>query len=121
MEYLDSKARIAAWAKGSSVTRKWRWTLVRQFFASLQAGDYDAAGRLVPPGAAARVKEHLSTVKILRIVSIGPATPVPGARNKTLAVPCTIEYEENGQKKSVMLKAVIVQQAGRWVLQDLDD
>ncbi|MBM4027133.1 MAG: hypothetical protein FJ280_17265 [Planctomycetes bacterium] len=45
--------------------------VVRQFFESLMAGDYDAAGRLLPVGAAA-VKEQFGRVKILRIVSVGP-------------------------------------------------
>ncbi len=95
--------------------------VVRQFFESFQAGDYDAARRLVPPGAAADVKENFSAVKLLRIVSIGPATLIPSRGNKMLAVPCTLEYEEDGQKNSITLKAIAAQHGDRWLLSDLED
>ncbi len=95
--------------------------LIRQFFEAVQAGDYDAAGRLVPPDGAVDVKEHLSNVKILRIVSVGPATPMPSRGNKVMVVPCTIEFEENGRKSTIELQGLAVQQADRWILQDLKD
>ncbi len=95
--------------------------VVRQFFESFQAGDYDAARRLVPPGAAADVKENFSAVKLLRIVSIGPATLIPSRGNKMLAVPCTLEYEKDDQKNSITLKAIAAQHGDRWLLEDLSD
>jgi len=99
--------------------------VVRQFFESLRAGDYDAASRLLPVGNAAALKEQFGAVKILRIVSVGPATLIPGPGNKEMAVPCTIEYEENGKKSSMTLKGLQVQELperpGRWMIQTLGD
>jgi hypothetical protein len=99
--------------------------VVRQFFESLRAGDYDTASRLLPLGNAAALKEQFGTVKILRIVSVGPATLLPGPGNKEMAVPCTIEYEENGKKSSLTLKGLQVQELperpGRWMIQTLGD
>jgi hypothetical protein len=95
--------------------------VVRRFFEALQGGDYDAAGRLVSPGGAQDMKEHLRTVKILRIVFVGPATPLPSQGNTVMVVPCTIVYEEDGQKHFVTLQGLVAQQADRWVLSDLED
>lgn len=95
--------------------------VVRQFFEVAKAGDYDAAGRLVPPDGAVDVKEHLSNVKILRIVSVGPATPMPSRGNKVMVVPCTIEVEESGRTSTIELQGLAVQEADRWVLHDLKD
>lgn len=99
--------------------------VVRQFFESLRAGDYDAASRLLPLANAATLKEQFGAVKILRIVSLGPATLIPGPGNKEMAVPCTIEYEENGKKSSLTLKGLQVQELperpGRWMIQTLGD
>jgi hypothetical protein len=97
----------------------------RQFFESLRAGDYDAASRLIPVGNAAALKEQFGAVKILRIVSVGPATRLPGPGNKEMAVPCTIEYEENGKTSSTTFKGLRVQELperpGRWMIQTLGD
>jgi hypothetical protein len=97
--------------------------VVRQFFESLRTGAYEAASRLIPVGNAAALKEQFGAVKILRIVSVGPATLVPGPGNKEMAVPCTIEYEENGKKSSMTLKGIQVQELperpGRWMIQTL--
>jgi hypothetical protein len=97
--------------------------VVRQFFESIQAGDYEAAGRLVPVGGAAGLREQFAGIKILGIVSLGPATPIAGPGNKELAVPCTIEYEQDGRKSSVTLQGMRVQELpnrpGRWLIQTL--
>jgi hypothetical protein len=95
--------------------------VVRQFFEAVVAGDYDAAGRLVPPGRAEDVKEHLGDIKILRILSAGPAIPLPARENRTIVVPCAIEYEQGGMKNSMTSWGLVVQQAERWILQDLKD
>jgi hypothetical protein len=99
--------------------------VVRRFFESIKAGDYDAAGRLIPAGGPAALKEHFGAVKILRIVSVGPATRIPGPGNKVLGVPCTIEFEADGQKNSVTLKGITVQQLptqpDHWLIQDLNE
>jgi hypothetical protein len=99
--------------------------VARQFFESLRAGDYETASRLLPVGDAAALKEQFGAVKILRIVSVGPATIIPEPANKVMDVPCTIEFEADGQKQSVTLKGVTVQQLpmqpDRWMIRDLND
>jgi hypothetical protein len=95
--------------------------VVRQFLEALQAGDYSAAGRLASPGDPKDVKEHLRSVKIVRIVSIGPATPLPSQGTEVMVVPCTIVYEEDGRKSFVTLQGLVAHQANRWALSDLKD
>lgn len=97
--------------------------VVRKFFESLIAGDYDAAGRLLPVDAA-RLKQQFGPVKFLRIVSVGPATRNPDEA-KELVVPCTIEIEEDGKRNAVTLNGVQVQplaaQPTRWTIRTLGD
>ena len=95
--------------------------VVRQFWESFQAGDFEAVEKLVPPEAAAKVKEHFGTIKVLRIVSVGPAAVMPTRGDKAMVVPCTIEYEADGQGNSIELKGLIVQHADRWILHDFID
>ncbi len=120
-ERLDLGTTKVGLAQGRWSDEEAAVQLTRRFFESLIAGDHDAAGRLVPVGRAAALKRNLAAVKILRIVSIGSATPVPGSENKVLAVPCTIEFEEKGQKDSKALKAIIARHGDRWLLENLDE
>jgi len=97
--------------------------VVCQFFESLIARDYDAAGRLFPFGADS-LRQQFDSTKVLRIVSLGPAVPNPGSDRK-VTVPCTFEIEENGKRQLVTLKGITVQpldaQPDRWMIQRLDD
>jgi len=95
--------------------------VVRRFFESIQAGDYDAARRLVPPDGDVDVEECLGTAEFLRIASIGEALLIPSRGEKVVGVVCTIECEEDGQKNLKTLRATIVQRSDRWVFQDLSD
>ncbi len=99
--------------------------VVRKFYESIQTGDYEAAARLFPVGDAAALKEISGAVKILRVVSVGPATRIPGPGNKEMAVPCTIEFEAEGQKNSITLKGITVQQLpmqpDHWLIQNLNN
>ncbi len=121
---LDFAATDLGLAQGQLSDEEVAAAVVRQFFEALIAGDYDTAGRLLPLGAA-RLKEQFGPVKFLRIVSIGPATRSPGSETKELTVPCTIEIEEDGKRKSVTLNGVQVQplaaQPTRWAIQTLGD
>ncbi len=127
VERLDLSTTDLGLSQGPLSEEEIAVQVVRQFFESLQAGDYDAAGKLIPtgPGGAAALKEQFGSVKILRIVSVGPATLIPGPGNKEMAVPCTIEFEEKGQKDSITLKGIRVQELperpGRWMIQTLGD
>jgi hypothetical protein len=99
--------------------------VVRKFYESIQAGDYEAASRLLPLGDAAAVKQLFSGAKVVRIVSVGPATVLPEPGNKAMGVPCTIEFEADGQKGSITLKGITVQQLpmqpDRWLIRDLSE
>jgi hypothetical protein len=95
--------------------------VVRQYFQSFQAGDQDAAGRLVPPDGDVDVEECLGTAEFLRLVSIGEALLIPSTGNKVVGVVCTIECEEDGQKNLKTLRATIIQRLDRWVFQDLSN
>ncbi len=95
--------------------------VVRQYFESIQAGDYDAAGKLVPPDGDVDVEECLGTAEFLRLASIGEALLIPSTGDKVVGVVCTVECEEDGRKHLKTLRATIVQRSGRWVFQDLSD
>jgi hypothetical protein len=99
--------------------------VVRKFYESIQTGDYEAASRLVPVGDVAALKQQFTGAKILRIVSVGPATVLPEPGNKVMGVPCTIEFEADGQKGSITLKGTTVQQLpmqpDRWMIRDLGE
>lgn len=85
--------------------------VVRQFIEALISGDYSNAGRLfVFTMPADQLQEQLSGVKVLRIVSIGPAVPNPELETKGFNVPCTIEIEENGKRITPTLEGIKVQQ-----------
>lgn len=98
--------------------------VVRQFFECLIAADYEAASRLLPLGAAS-LRRQFGAVKVLRIVSVGPATRGPGAETRELTVPCAVEIEEGGKRSTVTLSGVRVQPLGaqpnRWAIQTLGD
>jgi len=95
--------------------------VVRRYFESLQAGDNDAAGRLVPPDANVDVEECLGAAEFLRLASIGEALLIPSRGDKVVGVVCTVECEQDGRKNLKRLRATIVQRSDRWVLQDLSD
>jgi len=99
--------------------------VVRKFYESVQAGDYEAASRLLPLGNAADVKQLFSGAKVVRVVSVGPATVLPEPGNKVISVPCTIEFEADGQRQSITLKGITVQQLplqpDRWLIRDLSE
>ncbi len=119
-ERLDLSTTDLGLAQGQLSDEEIAVKVVRQFLESLQAGDYEAAGRLIGAGPGP-LKEQFAGVRVLRIVSVGPATLIPGSGKKEMTVPCTFEYEENGKKSSMTLKGMQVQELperpGRWVIQ----
>ncbi len=85
--------------------------VVRQFFGALISGDYSKAGRLfVFSMPANQLQQQFSNVKILRVVSIGPAVPNTKLETKGFNVPCTIEIEKNGQQTTTTLEGIKVRQ-----------
>lgn len=122
-EQLDRSGTDLGLAQGQLSDEEIAVKVARRFFESIQAGDYETASRLLPLGDAAALRRQSSGTKILRIVSVGPATRIPGPGNKEMAVPCTIEFEENGKKNSTTLSGLQVQQLperpDHWMIQTL--
>jgi len=121
---LDLSATSLGLAQGPLTDEEVAAEVVRQFFEALIASDFEKASRLLPLGAT-RLKEQFSTVKFFRIVSVGPAASAAEAATRTFSVPCTIEIEEDGQKKTVTLGGVKVHPLGgqpdQWAIQSLGD
>lgn len=96
--------------------------VVRQFFEALIARDYATASRFLPPYGADALQQQYGAVKLLRIVSVGPAAPT-GSPSREIVVPCTIEFEENGKTSTATLQGLTVHplggQAARWTIQTL--
>lgn len=120
-ERLDLSGTDLGLAQGQLHDEEVATAVVRQFFESLIARDYDTAGRLLPFGAGA-LKQQFGGVKFLRIVSLGPAAAT-ASPSREVVVPCTIEIEENGKSNAMTLKGITVHplgaQAGRWTIQTL--
>ena len=94
--------------------------VVRQFFEALIAGDYAKAGTYFEGVPAEKMQQLFSPIKVLRIVSVGPAGPHPIPATKGLAVPCTVEVQKDGQISEWRLEAIGVRQVfnqpGRWTI-----
>lgn len=121
---LDLSTTSLGLARGPLSDEDVATEVVRQFFEALIARDYEAANRLLPLGVT-RLQEQFSTVRFSHILSIGPATPAGKVTTRTFSVPCTIEIEENGEKKSVTLSGIKVRPLGgqpnRWAIRSLGD
>jgi hypothetical protein len=120
-EHLDPDGTDLGLVQGQRSDEEVATAVVRQYFESFQAGDYDAAGKLVPPDGDVDVEECLGAAEFLRLVSLGEALLIPSTGDKVVGVVCTIECEEDGQKNLKTLRATIIQRSDRWVFQDLSD
>jgi len=94
--------------------------VVRNFFEALIAEDYSKAGKLLEGIPADKMQEIFANIKILRIVSVGPAGPHPIPETKGLVVPCRVEIEKDGQTSLWELDRLGVRQVynqpGRWTI-----
>jgi hypothetical protein len=94
--------------------------VARQFFTALIAEDYAAAGKLLGGIPADKMREMFSPIKVVRIISIGPAGPHPVPQTKGLAVPSTVEIQKDGQVSEWKLERLGVRQVfnqpGRWTI-----
>jgi hypothetical protein len=123
--YFDQTANDVGLAQGQLSDEEIAAEVVRQFFEALIAEDYARAGKLfILTIPASEIQKQFGRVKILSIVSIGPAIPNPELETKGFAVPCTIELEENGQRKTPKLEGIKVQhlhnQPERWAISSMD-
>jgi len=122
---FDQASNNAGLAQGQLSDEEVATEVVRQFFEALIAEDYARAGKLfILTIPTSEIQKQFGRVKILSIVSIGPAIPNPELETKGFAVPCTIELEENGQRKTVKLEGIKVQhlhnQPERWAISSMD-
>ncbi|MBN2183045.1 MAG: hypothetical protein JW715_14130 [Sedimentisphaerales bacterium] len=94
--------------------------VVRQFFTALIAEDYTSAGQLFEGIPADKMRQIFGPIKILSIISIGPAGPHPIAETKGLVVPCTVEIEHDGETAEWELETIgvreVYNQPGRWTI-----
>ncbi|MEJ2705224.1 MAG: hypothetical protein P8Z79_22515, partial [Sedimentisphaerales bacterium] len=94
--------------------------VVRQFFAALMARNYAAAGQMLGGMPADRMQQMFGSIKVLRIISIGPAAPHPNPETKGLVVPSVVEVERDGQVSEWKLDRLGVRQVynqpGQWAI-----
>jgi hypothetical protein len=94
--------------------------VVREFFESMMAGDFDKAGQIYSGIPGERLRQAFGAVKILRIISVDNFRPHANPATGGFQVSCKLEIEENGQKSIKEFKgigvreAVDVKQPGRW-------
>ncbi len=97
--------------------------LMREFLDAWAAKNYDEASRIhgyVATGAREGLLKVLGKKSILHVISLGPAVPTePPLRG--LYVPGEVEYEENGHKAVVHLRAHVSRYSeSRWCIRTLD-
>ena len=124
--HFDQTVNPAGLAQGQLDDEQAAIEVVRQFFDALISEDYSkASGLFVFPMPANELQQQSSGVKILRIVSVGPAVPNPELETKGFNIPCTIEIGENGQKAKTTLGGIKVQQLrhqpDRWGIFSMGD
>ena len=117
---VDQTTQEVGLAQGNLSDEEVAVEVARRFFTALMAEDYIAAGQLVEGIPAEKMREMFSPIKVLRIISIGPAGPHPIPETKGLAVPCTLEIQKDGQTSEWKLDRLGVRQVfnqpGRWTI-----
>lgn len=117
---VDQTAQDVGMVQGNLTDEEVAVEVVRRFFEALIAADYAKAGTYFEGVPAQKMQELFSPIKIVRIVSVGPAGPHPIPATKGLAVPCTVETLKDGQLSEWKLDGVGVRQVfnqpGRWTI-----
>jgi hypothetical protein len=117
---VDQTTQQVGLAQGQMSDGEVAVEVVRRFFTALMAQDYATAGQLCEGLPVEKMREMFGSIKIIRIVSIGPAAPHPNPGTKGLVVPCTVEIEKNGQVSEWKLDRLGVRQVynqpGRWTI-----
>lgn len=109
--HIDQTVNEAGIDQGQLSDEQVAIEVVRQFLEALKSGDYSKAGRLfVFTIPADQLQQESGNVKLLNIVSIGPAVPNPELETKGFNVPCTIEIDENGKKMTTTIEGIKVRQ-----------
>ncbi len=117
---VDQTTQEVGLAQGDLSDEEVAVEVVRQFFTALIAEDYAAAGQVLEGIPADKMQEMFGSIKVLRIISIGPAGPHPNPETKGLVVPSTVEVRKDGQVSEWKLDRLGVRQVynqpGRWTI-----
>jgi hypothetical protein len=117
---IDQTTQEIGLAQGNLSNEEIAVRVARQFFKALIAKDYDKAGKLYEGIPGKGLENAFGNVKILRIISVGPAEPHPNPRTKGLVVPCVVEVEKEGKITEWKLDKLGVRQVynqrGRWTI-----
>ncbi len=117
---VDQTTQQVGLAQGDLSDEEVAVEVVRQFFTALIAEDYAAAGQVLEGIPADKMGEIFGSLKVLRIISIGPAGPHPNPETKGLVVPSTVEVRKDGQVSEWKLDRLGVRQVynqpGRWTI-----
>jgi hypothetical protein len=117
---VDQVSQEVGLAQGELSDEEVAVEVARRFFTALIAEDYAAAGQLLEGIPADKMREMFGPIKVLRIISIGPAGSHPIPETKGLVVPCTVEIRKDGQISEWKLDQLGVRQVynqpGRWTI-----
>ena len=117
---VDQTTQEVGLAQGNLSDEEVAVEVARRFFTALMAEDYAAAGQFLEGVPAEKMREMYSPMKVIRIISIGPAGPHAVPETKGLAVPCTVEIQKDGQTSEWKLDGVgvreVFNQPGRWTI-----
>ena len=119
---VDQTTQEVGLAQGDLSDEEVAVEVARQFFTALIAEDYAAAGQLFEGIPADKMREMFGSIKVLRIISIGPAGPHPNPETKGLVVPCTVEGGQRGDgqigewKLDRLGVRQVYNQPGRWTI-----
>jgi hypothetical protein len=117
---VDQTTQQVGLAQGNLSDDEVAVEVARQFFTALIAEDYAAAGQLLEGIPADKTREMFGSIKVLRIISIGPAGPHPNPETKGMVVPSTVEVQKDGQVSEWKLDRLGVRQVynqpGRWTI-----
>lgn len=116
---VDQTTQEVGLAQGNLSDEEVAVEVARRFFTALMAEDYAAAGQFFEGVPAEKIREIFGPIKVLRIISIGPAGPHSIPETKGLAVPCVVEIQKDGQISEWKLDFGVRQvynQPGRWTI-----
>ncbi|UCF16584.1 MAG: hypothetical protein JSW59_03810 [Phycisphaerales bacterium] len=121
---IDQTTQEVGLAQGNLTDEAVALEVVRRFFEALIAEDYARAGQLYEGMPAEEIQRMFGGIRVLRIISVGPAGPHPVPATKGLNVPCTVEVERDGERSPWKLDLIGVRQVhnqpGSWTIFGID-
>ena len=123
---VDQTTQEVGLAQGDLSNAEIAVEVARQFLEALIENDYTRAGILIGGVPADWLKQQpLGKTKVLRIISIGSASPHPNPKTGGVVVPCVVEIEEDGKVSEWKLDQLgvrpVYNQASRWQIFSVPD